>query len=253
MTSFAYHEYRPSPLLSSYVDCFWTIENNEPDRPHRVLPDGCADILFLNPDDDRHELAMMGVLTKAAVFPLPKGRFAGVCFHPGMSASFARIPGSEIVDSRLPLKDFWRVSADPLAAKLLEARSMQELVSIFESALVAHLTTQRDVQPALTPTQRALNCAGRMQGRVRVDDLARHSGLSSRQFLRLCLELTGLTPKHIFRAMRLRHAAAQILARNGDGLAQVAQDCGYYDQAHFTNEFRALAGLTPTEYGSATD
>jgi AraC-like DNA-binding protein len=252
MGSFEYHQYRPSPQLSSYVDCFWTIENDEPDRLHRVLPDGCADILFLNPAEDRHELALMGALTKAAVFPLPKGRFAGVHFRPGLSTVFARIPGPEIVDSLQPLKDHWALRADHLAARLLEARSAPELVLLLEAEMIAHLN-RNITNPGLTGIQRALCWAAEMKGRVRVDDLAWHCGLSSRQFRRLCLELTGLTPKHVCRVLRLHHAADEILAANANGLARLAQDCGYYDQAHLTNEFRTLAGLTPTEYGTAPD
>jgi AraC-like DNA-binding protein len=30
--------------------------------------------------------------------------------------------------------------------------------------------------------------------------------------------------------------------------AELARDCGYYDQAHFNRGFRALAGCTPGEY-----
>ena len=31
-------------------------------------------------------------------------------------------------------------------------------------------------------------------------------------------------------------------------LTQLAYQCGYFDQAHFNKEFKAFAGMTPSEY-----
>jgi len=31
-------------------------------------------------------------------------------------------------------------------------------------------------------------------------------------------------------------------------LADLALECGYYDQSHFINEFRSFSGLTPLEF-----
>jgi AraC-like DNA-binding protein len=248
MTCIAYKEHRPSAELSKYVDSIWWIGNNDDHRPHRVLPDGCADILFLNPSESRHELLVMGAMTQANVFDLPKGQFVGVRFRPGMASHFVRIPGSEMVNTLRPLEEAWGRKAKRLADQLLETGCQDEFTGVFESYLVAHLNGHFRTQPDLSPTQRALDWAAQRRGRVRMDDLARLAGLSTRQFRRLCLELTGLTPKYLCRAIRVSNAATQLMSINGDGLASLALDCGYYDQAHFINEFRALAGLTPTDY-----
>lgn len=61
----------------------------------------------------------------------------------------------------------------------------------------------------------------------------------------------GTTPKRYERILRFR-AALDALAVGGTSLANIAADCGYYDQAHFTNEFREHAGMTPTAFLSAS-
>lgn len=57
----------------------------------------------------------------------------------------------------------------------------------------------------------------------------------------------GTTPKRYQRILRFR-GALEALARGGGSLADIADAHGYYDQAHFTNEFREHAGITPTAY-----
>ena len=57
-----------------------------------------------------------------------------------------------------------------------------------------------------------------------------------------------MTPKAYQRLQRFRGALARIEDAARVGWAAFARDCGYYDQAHLINEFRAHSGLTPPEY-----
>jgi AraC-like DNA-binding protein len=242
----AYREYRPSAKLATFVECFWTHETVEK-TVHRVLPDGCADLLFTQTSAGSQELIVVGTMTRASLFDLPKAKFIGVRFRPGMSFLFVPAPGPELVDQRIPLREIWGPKANQLHEQLGDS-SLPQFVAQIESQLIEQLGAQPKGQPLLNSTQRVLSWAQQEHGNVRIDDLADLAGLSERQFRRVCLELTGLTPKQLCRAIRFRKAAAQIANDGRPGLATIALDLGYYDQAHFINEFRAFSGLTPSQY-----
>jgi AraC-like DNA-binding protein len=243
-----YEERRPSVQLANYIECFWTFETSAPDSNHRVLPDGCTDLLLTSPSDSQPELTVVGTMTSARVFELPKGQIIGVRFRPGMSAGFVRVSGAEIVDQRVALDDIWGARARHLADLLVDTSFASARIALLEE----QLTSQLSDQDALSPTQRALLWAEQMRGCVSVDELAYHSGLSPRQLRRNCYELTGLTPKQLCRALRFRHAAAKASSAERGQWSDLALDCGYYDQAHFIHDFRSFSGFTPSDYAERT-
>jgi AraC-like DNA-binding protein len=51
-------------------------------------------------------------------------------------------------------------------------------------------------------------------------------------------------PKRLARVLRLERALAA--ARAGEELARAAAEAGYADQAHFSHDCRALAGVAPS-------
>jgi AraC-like DNA-binding protein len=244
----AYREYRPSAQLAEFVECFWTHETVGK-TVHRVLPDGCADLLFTQTGGESQELIVVGTMTRARSFDLPKAKFIGVRFRPGMSFLFVPVPGPELVDQRIPLREIWGPKTNQLQDQLGDC-SVPQCIAQIESCLIDQLYTQPKSQPLLNSTQRVLSWAEQQHGNVRIDDLADLAGLGARQFRRVCLELTGLTPKQLCRALRFREAVAQLMNDDRLGSATIALDLGYYDQAHFINEFRAFSGLTPSEYCS---
>jgi AraC-like DNA-binding protein len=77
-----------------------------------------------------------------------------------------------------------------------------------------------------------------------VEEMAACVGLSAWHFSRAFKEATGRTPRNFVTQQRLAHAR-RLLSQGRLPLAQVAQECGFADQAHFTTTFRRHAGIAP--------
>lgn len=86
---------------------------------------------------------------------------------------------------------------------------------------------------------------------LRIEDLARDSGMSQAQFDRRMRSILQVSPRQFLTRVRVEAAAA---ALTGDqrALSDIALACGFYDQASFSRQFRQATGLTPTQYRKAT-
>ncbi|HZB51734.1 MAG TPA: helix-turn-helix domain-containing protein, partial [Mycobacteriales bacterium] len=77
--------------------------------------------------------------------------------------------------------------------------------------------------------------------------LAARAGLSERQLHRRCLAAFGYGAKTLDRVLRLQRFLALGRTSPTAGMAELAIEAGYADQAHLGHDCRALAGATPTE------
>ena len=77
-----------------------------------------------------------------------------------------------------------------------------------------------------------------------VDELAARVGRSIGHFSRAFRSTTGSPPRQWIIQRRIERALDR-LARTADGLAIIAQDCGFNDQAHFTRTFTRVIGTSP--------
>ena len=78
--------------------------------------------------------------------------------------------------------------------------------------------------------------------------LAQTACLSDKQFNRVFHEYVGTTPKEFIRIVRLQRALYTLQTQPDINFAQLAYECGYYDQSHLIKEFKAFSGYTPGEY-----
>jgi AraC-like DNA-binding protein len=234
-----YREFAAPPRLKAFVECYWALEPGDPLPAYPVLPDGCTDIVA-TPGEG---LQIVGTMTRAQHFAVPgTGRAFGIRFRPGMASSFLRLPATESTDHSIPLSDVWGADGRRLSEQIAGAESAEECAGFLE----AHLTDPA----APNRTQRICAAIVEKRGQIRVDELAFHAGLSARQLRRAFLEQTGLSPKHFCRVIRFRDSASRLAACRRGEWTQVALECGYYDQAHFINEFRELSGYSPSEFAA---
>jgi AraC-like DNA-binding protein len=244
-----YREYPPSPALAPFVACYWTMRAEDAcEMPHRVLPDGCADVLF---DLGAARATIVGTMRTSIVVPLGGSvDMLGIRFRPGGALPFLRVPLVELTDQRLDVEMVWRAVATELLPELAERPDDATRIAVVERALVARRRGARPVHASVT---HALGIIERSGGTIGVSALAASLGVGARRLERRFDEAVGISPKTFARVARFRRVLAQVrdgAPANGPSWARIAHAAGYADQAHFTREFRRLAGITPTGWAA---
>jgi AraC-like DNA-binding protein len=84
----------------------------------------------------------------------------------------------------------------------------------------------------------------------RVEQVMAHSPWSARTTQRVFRRYVGVPVKWVLCRYRLQQAALEIESEPGVDFADLAVRLGWYDQAHFINDFRNMLGTTPGEYAA---
>lgn len=83
---------------------------------------------------------------------------------------------------------------------------------------------------------------------LRLEDAAGRLSVSMRTLQRLAHRAVGVSPAAMIRRRRLQEAAQRVRGAPDAPLAEIAAELGYADQAHLANDFRAVLGVTASEY-----
>lgn len=93
---------------------------------------------------------------------------------------------------------------------------------------------------------------GRLSQRLSIGDVASALDLSKSYFVRSFTNVEGVAPYSWLVAQRIKEASA-LLTRTTIPLAQIALECGFTDQSHFTNAFSRRVGTTPSRWRKGAD
>jgi len=179
----------------------------------------------------------------------------GLVFEPGALPVFAGDAADLFSNRTVDLEDIWGGAARGLRDRLREIPSPAVKLEVLEADLLGRLhirLTQKPVRLHVA-VGFALDYFERAPGVATVAEVARSTGWSERRFSQVFREQVGLAPKVWCRIQRFQRAVQRLHAGAEVRWTELALDCGFYDQAHFANEFRAFSGIDPTTYSSLRD
>ena len=82
---------------------------------------------------------------------------------------------------------------------------------------------------------------------ISMAEMAGKAGLSSTHFNRRFQALLRMSPKAYVLTFRVQEARRLLVATDGS-MATIAVETGFYDQSHFTRNFRRITGMPPLAY-----
>lgn len=232
----------PKPPLSDFVEQIWLYSGySVPHKQERLMPTGTMELVL---DLTLRIAVLAGVHSRPTVIETgTEMQILGVHFRPGGAFPFLGMPASELHNETVPLEAIWGSEAELVREQILAAPDDESRFDILEQTLFRRATR-------LQRHRAVAHGLFRFGKPVAVADVVEETGLSQRRFIRLFDDEVGLTPKVYARVARFQRVLRRIHPIREIDWAGVALDCGYFDQSHLIHDFRAFAGISPTEYAA---
>ena len=175
------------------------------------------------------------------------GTYWGIGLTP---AGWARYLGTPVEHMANRFCDAETTTLDPSIARLLDdfvlkGTDFAEGCALIDAAFRAVPAREVDETRAITAVHEAML----LPDAVSVPPIAAMAGMSSRTFERFCKRHFGFTAGKLLRRRRfLLSLGKYMLDPSMKWISAV--DTHYSDQAHFIREFRAIMGMSPSQYAS---
>lgn len=85
-------------------------------------------------------------------------------------------------------------------------------------------------------------------GLIRIENVCLKLSISQRQFNRRFTEIVGLSPKYFARVLQMKKALQALFESNRGYLCDIANEAGYYDEAHFIRVIQEFFEHSPSQF-----
>lgn len=250
--------------LQKFVDHFIYFEGFNPVHSmDRFLPDGNAEFIIDLTDNPKHiydnesltELQscrhawVSGVRTQPITIPSGRdSRLLIIAFKKGKAHPFYDFPMSELANLVVDAGIVFGNKLHELREHLLNTLSVPQMFVLVEHFLLQqagdslHANTQaKCIEYAVSNIVNQPNIQG-------FQNLSSQIGYSQKHFIDLFKKQVGVPPKQFLKIMRFQKAIQEIENTKSIQWSDIATESGFYDQAHFINDFKGFSGFTPSEY-----
>jgi hypothetical protein len=255
-----YHTFPPHPTLAPLIKCYWTLEvppNGDYQR-QLILPDGCIEMFFILGDDVKRYTSdnkfiiqpremILGQITKPFyVEPTGYVNSFAVRFYPYGFANFVSVPIRKLANKETPLQLlFDRDESETLGQKIKKAADTKTRIKIVEGFLLNKMKHQTTIDSIVKSTVDAILLT---KGGKPINSILKNELSKRRLIERKFFGKVGISPKKLSRVIRLQAVLRMLLNRKSESLTKLAYDNDYFDQAHFTKDFKEFTGTTPKEF-----
>lgn len=253
----------PGPPLNEFVQNFFFFDDYvTPHLIERFLPDGNTELIISLRDEAEHvyhnesfkeiQTCRNGWASGLRTGPIsiPAGSGTSklvVVFKTGMAHPFFPIPMSELSNSVVDADRIWGSEFGFLRERVLAAGEPKEKFRLVEEFLSKQLTSDTELNPCV---EFAVKGIGANPSQTNLAMLSDRIGYSQKHLITMFKHNVGTTPKSYLRVIRFQRVIEQIESAEVPDWPAIALEAGFYDQAHFINDFKSLSGFTPREYMS---
>jgi len=238
----------PAGDLAWLIEHFWIVTwDLRGQKPYvaETLPHPSVHVVI-----EARRAQVIGVMTgKFSRRLTGRGRAFGIKFRPG---AFHPLLGSslwKITDRVLSVRQVFGSAGIELARRIRVQPDERECASLVEAFL-------RERAPKNDPTVGQIRAIiERMESNrdlVRVDQAVALTRFHKRRLERIFREYVGVSPKWVIQRYRMHEAAEKIAEGTAGDMGDLALRLGYFDQAHFIRDFKAIVGRPPGEYRAAS-
>jgi AraC-like DNA-binding protein len=255
-------EIPPSQKLSPFVSQYWEGSFNL-DKSGEIgldiTPHGCLEIIIHLNDlhcdiyrdgkwEQSPDYMVIGMFTQShkVLFQSRVNAF-GIRFKPDGFYRIFGVPPADFLDAYENIALVLDRQFREFGQRIREAKTKESRIALSEKFLMDCLSDNDVVENYVDYAAQMI----RHYPDIRILDLADKVHISQRQLERRFKDRIGISPKHYLRLNRIQKAIQYLNLQNSNDLFSVAYSCGYFDQAHFINDFKKITGLNPTTFVKA--